>query len=64
MRIGELAALAAEFAAHLPAELAAAMVAGLEQAQASHWLDLMTSELAPAQVEVLRLMVTTLKERA
>jgi DNA-binding transcriptional MerR regulator len=59
-----VAALAAEFAAHLPAELAAAMVAGLEQAQASHWLDLMTSELAPAQVEVLRLMVTTLKERA
>lgn len=59
-----VAALAAEFAAHLPAEMAAAMVASLEQAEASHWLDLMTSELAPAQVEVLCLMVTTLKERA
>ncbi|GAA2875483.1 hypothetical protein Acy02nite_76660 [Actinoplanes cyaneus] len=59
-----VAALAAEFAAHLPAEMAAAMVAGLEQAGSSHWLDLMTSELASAQVEVLRLLVTTLKERA
>lgn len=57
-----VAALAAEFAAHLPAEMAAAMVAGLGQAETSHWLGLMTSELAPAQVEVLRLMVTTLKE--
>ena len=45
-------------------DVAAAMVASLEQAQTSHWLDLMTSELAPAQVEVLRLLVMTLKERA
>jgi hypothetical protein len=44
--------------------MAAAIVASLEQAETSHWLDLMTSELAPAQVEVLCLMVTTLKERA
>jgi DNA-binding transcriptional MerR regulator len=59
-----VAALAAEFAAHLPAEMAAAMVASLEQAETSHWLDLMTTELAPAQAEVLRLMVTILKERS
>jgi DNA-binding transcriptional MerR regulator len=59
-----VAALAAEFAAHLPAEMAAAIVASLDQAETSHWLDLMASELAPAQVEVLRLMVATLKEHA
>ncbi|GGK24470.1 MerR family transcriptional regulator [Pilimelia terevasa] len=58
-----VAALAAEFAAHLPAEMAAAMVASLAQAESSHWWELMTAELAPAQVEVLRLMVTTLTER-
>ncbi|HET9518488.1 MAG TPA: MerR family transcriptional regulator [Actinoplanes sp.] len=59
----EVAELAAELAAHLPAEMATAMVASLEQSQTSAWLDLMTAELAPAQAEVLRLMVTTLRER-
>ncbi|GIF96765.1 MerR family transcriptional regulator [Catellatospora citrea] len=59
-----VAVLAADLAAHLPAEMAAAMVASLDEAETGRWLDLMTSELAPAQAEVLRLMVTTLKERA
>lgn len=59
-----VAALAAEFADHLPAEMAAAIVAGGDQAETGRWLDLAAAELAPAQAEVLRLMVTTLRERA
>ncbi|WP_144118632.1 MerR family transcriptional regulator [Catellatospora sichuanensis] len=59
-----VSALAVDLAAHLPAEMAAAMVASLDEAETGRWLDLMTSELTPAQAEVLRLMVTTLKERA
>jgi DNA-binding transcriptional MerR regulator len=59
-----VAALAAELAAHLPAEMATAIVASLEHAETSHWLDMMTTELAPAQAEALRLMMTTLQEGA
>jgi DNA-binding transcriptional MerR regulator len=59
-----VAVLAADFAAHLPAEMATAMTASLDEAETGRWLELMASELAPAQIEVLRLMVTTLKERS
>ncbi|MEV4416449.1 MerR family transcriptional regulator [Catellatospora sp. NPDC049609] len=56
--------LAADLAAHLPAEMATAMLASLDDAETGRWLDLMTDELTPAQAQVLRLMVTTLKEAA
>jgi DNA-binding transcriptional MerR regulator len=57
-------ALAADLAAHLPAEIAAATVASLDDAETGRWMDLMAAELAPAQAKVLRLMITTLKEQA
>ncbi|MDI1464009.1 MerR family transcriptional regulator [Catellatospora sp. KI3] len=59
-----VAALAAELAAHLPAEMAAAAVASLDDPEHGRWFELMSTELSPAQAEVLRLMVTALKERA
>lgn len=60
----QVAALAADLAAHLPAEMAAAAVASLDTAETSRWMDLMVAELTPAQAEVLRLMITKLKEQA
>lgn len=56
--------LAADFAAHLPAEMAAAAAASVDDAESGRWLELMAAELAPAQTEVLRLMVRILKEQA
>ena len=56
-------ALAADLAAHLPAELAALMVAhAAEVGEGEGWLDLMRGELTPAQAEVFRLLVIELKE--
>ena len=43
------------------AVLLAAIVAGGDQAETGRWLDLAAAELAPAQAEVLRLMVATLR---
>jgi len=58
-----VAALAADLAAHLPAELAALMVAhAAEVGEGEGWLDLMRGELTPAQAEVFRLLVIELKE--
>ncbi|GIH91235.1 MerR family transcriptional regulator [Planobispora siamensis] len=68
-------AVAADLVAHLPAEMAAAMVANLPGAEdpaapgsrgdgeGGAWLEALSAELSPAQAEVFRLVVVTLKER-
>jgi DNA-binding transcriptional MerR regulator len=58
-----VATLAGELAARLPDELAAAMVDGCASPEASRWLAEMTKELSPAQAEVFRLMLLTVRER-
>jgi DNA-binding transcriptional MerR regulator len=56
-----VAGIAADLAAHLPEEMAQAMVAGVDSdAEVWPWLEEMSGEVAPAQAEVLRLLVTSL----
>lgn len=59
--------LAADLAAHLPAELADAITSALarqvDRGPAERWLDAVTDLLAPAQAEVLRQLFTRLAER-
>jgi DNA-binding transcriptional MerR regulator len=63
-----VAALAADLADHLPADLAAVVGSrgdGSPDAEdRDQWLDLIRSEASPAQAEVFRLMAIRLKERA
>lgn len=56
-------ALAADLAAAMPDELAAAMAASLDQAETGQWLAMLSDELSPAQGEVFRRLVMIVKER-
>lgn len=68
-----VAALAADLVAHIPGEMAAAMVANLapgpgpvepvDDVDGGRWLETMYAEVSPAQTEVFQLVMTTLKER-
>ncbi|MEV4166959.1 MerR family transcriptional regulator [Nonomuraea dietziae] len=55
-----IAALAADLADYLPAEMTSAMAA--HSGPGSAWLEALTDELNPAQTEVFRLLLLTLKE--
>ncbi|GAA3309040.1 MerR family transcriptional regulator [Nonomuraea dietziae] len=55
-----IAALAADLADYLPAEMTSAMAA--HSGPGSAWLEALTDELNPAQAEVFRLLLLTLKE--
>ncbi|GGO60574.1 MerR family transcriptional regulator [Nonomuraea cavernae] len=61
--------LAADLAAHLPDEMASAMIASLpppgtgSDTVGGQWLGMMYAEVSPAQIEVFRLLVIMLKER-
>ncbi|MEV4064041.1 MerR family transcriptional regulator [Nonomuraea dietziae] len=55
-----IAALAADLADYLPAEMTSAMAA--HSGSGSAWLEALTDELNPAQTEVFRLLLLTLKE--
>ncbi|MGC9670741.1 MerR family transcriptional regulator [Planosporangium sp. 12N6] len=58
-----VAALAADLAAHLPEQLASAMLASLDHPDTGQWLETMAKELSAAQVEAFRLTLILLKER-
>jgi hypothetical protein len=58
-----VAALAGDLAAHLPEEMASAMVTSLDDTGTSHWLEAMSQELSVPQAETFRLLVIMLKER-
>ncbi|GAA1785422.1 MerR family transcriptional regulator [Streptomonospora arabica] len=58
-----VAALARDLAAHLPGELASAMVASLDDSEHGRWLDALSRELPAAQAEVFRQVVALLRER-
>jgi DNA-binding transcriptional MerR regulator len=58
-----VAALAADLAAYIPDEMAAVMVANLNDADNGQWLETMSREMSAAQAETFRLMVIMLKER-
>ncbi|MEU4702844.1 MerR family transcriptional regulator [Nonomuraea dietziae] len=55
-----IAALAADLADYLPAEMTSAMAT--HSGPGSAWLEALTDELNPAQTEVFRLLLLTLKE--
>ncbi|GAA3470390.1 MerR family transcriptional regulator [Nonomuraea roseola] len=55
-----IAALAADLADYLPAEMTSAMAA--HSGPGSAWLEALTDELNPAQTEVFKLLLLTLKE--
>jgi DNA-binding transcriptional MerR regulator len=59
-----VAVLAADLAAHIPGEMATAMIENLGSAGGEPWLDAIAAEVAPAQAEVLRRVVTILAEGA
>lgn len=54
--------LAADLAAHLPDELAAAMVDSLADPETSPWMSAIAEDFSPAQAETFRRLVTLLKE--
>ncbi|GAA2401315.1 MerR family transcriptional regulator [Nonomuraea africana] len=56
-----IAALAGDLADHLPAEMATAMVS--YSGPGSRWMEALAEELSPAQAEVFRLLLLTLKGR-
>ena len=58
-----VAALAADLAEHLPAELATAMVDSLGNPETGHWMSAVSEEFSPAQAETFRLLVAILKEK-
>ncbi|MEO3784682.1 MerR family transcriptional regulator [Actinocorallia sp. B10E7] len=59
-----VAVLAADLAAHLPEEMAAAMAANTDPPERSwQWLEEMAVEVSPAQAEVFRLLVALLREK-
>ncbi|MEV0729743.1 MerR family transcriptional regulator [Polymorphospora sp. NPDC050346] len=58
-----VAALAADLAAHLPDEMVTALVDSLDDPDSSHWLEVTSRELPPAQQAVIRSMVELLKEQ-
>lgn len=57
-----LAELAGDLAAHLPDELVMPMIEK-SGAQGADWLDALSAEMTPAQAEVFRLLMVTLKGR-
>jgi DNA-binding transcriptional MerR regulator len=63
-----ITALAADFAAHIPAEMAAEMIKALDSdpgtSESGRWLAEMADEITPAQAEVFRRAVTILREKA
>jgi DNA-binding transcriptional MerR regulator len=59
-----VAAVARDLAAHLPEELASVMLASVEDAETSSWLEAMSHEVFAAQLEAFRLLLIMLKERA
>lgn len=58
-----VADLAGDLAAHLPDELASAMLASVDGAETGHWLKMLSQELSAAQAEAFRLLMIMLKER-
>jgi DNA-binding transcriptional MerR regulator len=56
-----VAAVAADLAAYLPGEMAAAMIASVDDVETGRWLEAVGAELSAAQAEAFRLLVTTLK---
>jgi DNA-binding transcriptional MerR regulator len=58
-----VAALADDLVAHLPEQMAATMVASLDDAQTGRWLAAMSEEMPAAQARVFQLMVSRLRER-
>ncbi|GAA4572829.1 MerR family transcriptional regulator [Planotetraspora kaengkrachanensis] len=56
-------ALAADLAAHMPDAMVTAMIGTPADAPGGGWLEAMTAEVSPAQAEVFRLLVLTLKDR-
>ncbi|MEU6036494.1 MerR family transcriptional regulator [Actinomadura sp. NPDC047616] len=58
-----VAALAADLAAYIPADMASLMVTSLEHVEFGGWLESMALELSPAQAETFRRLVAILKER-
>ena len=62
-----VAALAADLAAHIPDEMAALMLANLrtrrDGGEARSWLETLTEEMSPAQVEVFRSAMLILQEQ-
>ncbi|MFD1940075.1 MULTISPECIES: MerR family transcriptional regulator [Nonomuraea] len=59
---GRLAELAGDLAAHLPDDLVRPMIENAGS-QGSGWLEALNDEMTPAQVEVFRLLMITLKGR-
>jgi hypothetical protein len=57
-------ALAADLAAHIPDAMAAAMIGTPSDADGGQWLEALSAEVSPAQAEVFRLLVITLKKEA
>jgi DNA-binding transcriptional MerR regulator len=58
-----VADLAGDLAAHLPDEMASALVASVDDAETGHWLKMLSQELSAAQYEAFRLLMIMLKER-
>ncbi|GAA4592607.1 MerR family transcriptional regulator [Planotetraspora phitsanulokensis] len=56
-------ALAADLAAYMPEAMVTAMIGTPADAHGGRWLEAMTAEVSPAQAEVFRLLVITLKHR-
>jgi DNA-binding transcriptional MerR regulator len=56
--------LDADLAAHIPDAMAAAMMGTPSDADGGPWLEALSAEVSPAQAEVFRLLVITLKEKA
>jgi DNA-binding transcriptional MerR regulator len=59
-----VAELAADLAAHLPAELATAMVESLGNPETAHWMGAVSEEFSPAQAETFRQLITILTTRS
>ncbi|MCG5214507.1 MerR family transcriptional regulator [Streptosporangium sp. KLBMP 9127] len=57
--------LAADLAAHIPDEMAALMIANLNTpgAAGANWLEMLTDEMSPAQIEVFRSATLILQEQ-
>jgi DNA-binding transcriptional MerR regulator len=58
-----VARLAHDLAAHLPDEMASALVAGQNDTESARWLDVVMREMPAAQAEVFRLLTAILEER-
>jgi DNA-binding transcriptional MerR regulator len=58
-----VALLARDLAAHLPPDMAAALVASRNDTESARWLNVVTRELPAAQAQVFRLLTALLEER-